>query len=88
MGILLHTSTISIMSMLKLGWCLELNSVLIIIFIFFRAFSLFILGGLIASAVIHTVKCIFQKHNIDTIAYLTMIIIGIYIVFSWLVDLP
>ena len=85
---LLHTNTINTMLMLKLGWCLELHSVLIIVFILFRAFSLFILGGLIAAAVIHTVKCIFQKHNIDTIAYLTMIIIGICIVFSWLVDLP
>ena len=60
---------------------------MVYIFIFFRALSLFILGGLIVAGVIHTVKCIFKKHDIDLISEFVIIIIGMCIVVSWSVDL-
>jgi hypothetical protein len=60
-----------------------LNSV----FIFFRTLSLFILGGLMFAGVVHTVKCIFKKHDIDLISEFVIIIIGMCIAVSWSVDL-
>lgn len=45
---------------------------MVYIFIFFKALSLFILGGLMFAGVIHTVKCIFKKHDIDLISEFVM----------------
>ena len=64
-----------------------MNSMITIIFIFFRALSLFILGGLMFAGVVYTVKCIFKKHDIDLISEFVIIIIGMCIAVSWSVDL-
>ena len=56
-------------------------------FIFFRALSLFFLGAVIAAAIVHTVKCIFKKHDVDTVSEITIICIALAILVSWAVDL-
>lgn len=64
-----------------------MNSILTIIFIFFRALSLFLLGVAIVAAVIHTVKYIFKKHDVDTVSEITIICIALAILVSWAVTL-
>lgn len=39
------------------------------------------------AGVVHTVKCIFKKHDIDLISEFVIIIIGMRIAVSWSVDL-
>ena len=39
------------------------------------------------AGVVHTVKCIFKKHDLDVISKFVIIIIGMCIVVSWAVDL-
>lgn len=60
---------------------------MVYIFIFFRVLSLFLLGGAIVAAIIHTIKAIFKKHDIDIISYLIIVFFAAAMIISWAVKL-
>ena len=60
---------------------------MVYIFIFFRVLSLFLLGGAIVAATIHTIKTIFKKHDIDIISYLIIVFFAAAMIISWTVKL-
>ena len=64
-----------------------MNSILTIIFIFFRALSLFLLGVAIVAGVVHTIKHIRKFHDIDAISYLIIVFFASAMILSWSVKL-
>lgn len=60
---------------------------MVYIFIFFRVLSLCLLGVAIAAAMIHTMKTIFKKHDIDIISYLIIVFFAAAMIISWMVKI-